>query len=100
MLTRATVERALNTAIDDHPRYKKHEPLVIPTAVMAPPVKPYALRVISFSLIPQNGSFAPKLVNDKTRFILMGDKFLFMYAQGMTTCETVKIFNELYFSAQ
>ncbi len=98
MLTKVTVERALNTELDDHLGYDKHEPSTNSNSRNGTSSK--RTEDGQFQLeTPRDreGSFEPKLVKkSQTRFTSMDDKILFLYAQGMTTREIVKTFKELY----
>lgn len=100
MLTKVTVERALNAELDDHLGYDKHEPSNNSNSRNGTSRKTLRTEDGQFELdTPRDreGSFAPKLVKkSQTRFTSMDDKILFLYAQGMTTREIVKTFKELY----
>ncbi len=100
MLTKVTVERALNTELDDHLGYDKHEPSTNSNSRNGTSSKTLRTEDGQFQLeTPRDreGSFEPKLVKkSQTRFTSMDDKILFLYAQGMTTREIVKTFKELY----
>ncbi|MGL6262112.1 IS256 family transposase [Vibrio sp. WXL210] len=100
MLTKVTVETALNAELDDHLGYEKHSP------------KPNSNTRNGYSeksIITDDGevpidvprdresSFEPKLVRKhQTRFQSMDDKILSLYAKGMTTREIVATFKEMY----
>ncbi len=100
MLTKVTVERALNAELDDHLGYDKHEPSTNSNSRNGTSSKILRTEDGQFELqTPRDreGSFEPKLVKkSQTRFTSMDDKILFLYAQGMTTREIVKTFKELY----
>lgn len=100
MLTKVTVERALNVELDDHLGYDKHEVSRTSNSRNGTTSKTLRTEDGQFELnTPRDreGSFEPKLVKkDQTRFTSMDDKILFLYAQGMTTREIVKTFKELY----
>jgi putative transposase len=100
MLTKVTIERALNAELDDHLGYQKHE---------ITPAKNSRNGSTGKTLITEDGhiqlstprdregSFEPKIVKkNQTRFTSMDDKILFLYAQGMSNREIVKTFKELY----
>ncbi len=100
MLTKVTVERALNAELDDHLGYDKHEVSSTSNSRNGSTSKTLRTEDGQFELdTPRDreGSFEPKLVKkNQTRFTSMDDKILFLYAQGMTTREIVKTFKELY----
>mgnify|MGYP000573419195 FL=1 len=100
MLTKVTVERALNAELDDHLGYDKHEPSANSNSRNGTSSKTLRTEDGQFEVTTprdREGSFEPKLVKkNQTRFTSMDDKILFLYAQGMTTREIVKTFKELY----
>lgn len=100
MLTKVTVERALNAELDEHLGYDKHQPSDNPNSRNGSSRKTLRTEDGQFDLDTprdRDGSFEPKLVKKgQTRFTSMDDKILFLYAQGMTTREIVKTFKELY----
>ena len=100
MLTKVTVERALNAELDDHLGYDKHESSNNSNSSNGTSRKTLRTEDGQFELdTPRDreGSFEPKLIKkNQTRFTSMDDKILFLYAQGMTTREAVKTFKELY----
>lgn len=100
MLTKVTVERALNAELDHHLGYDKHEVSNTSNSRNGTTSKTLRTEDGQFELdTPRDreGSFEPKLVKkNQTRFTSMDDKILFLYAQGMTTREIVKTFKELY----
>lgn len=100
MLTKVTVETALNVELDDHLGYEKHSPKPSTNSRNGYSTK---------SIITDDGevpidvprdresSFEPKLVRKhQTRFQSMDDKILSLYAKGMTTREIVATFKEMY----
>lgn len=100
MLTKVTVETALNAELDDHLGYDKHEESSSDNSRNG-----YS----SKTLITDNGevsidtprdrdaSFEPKLVKKhQTRFQSMDDKILSLYAKGMSTRDIVATFKEMY----
>jgi putative transposase len=100
MLTKITLETALNAELDDHLGYDKHE-----ISSTANSRNGYSSKTIQtedgqFELKTprdRNNDFEPALVKKKQRrFISMSDKILFLYAQGMTTREIVTTFKDLY----
>jgi transposase-like protein len=100
MLTKVTVERALNTELDEHLGYERNEESSNSNSRNGTTSKTLRTEDGQFQLdTPRDreGSFNPKLVKkNQTRFTSMDDKILFLYAQGMTTREIVKTFKELY----
>ena len=99
MLTKMTVEAALNAELDDH----------LETAREVSPGGQYRNGYTSKTLQTEDGTFEldtprdragdfePKLVKKhQRRFTSMDDKILFLYAQGMSTREVVAAFKELY----
>ncbi|EHU5190817.1 IS256 family transposase [Vibrio parahaemolyticus] len=100
MLTKVTVETALNVELDEHLGYEKHSPK---------PSSNSRNGYTSKSIVTDDGevpidvprdresSFEPKLVRKhQTRFQSMDDKILSLYAKGMTTREIVATFKEMY----
>ncbi|HDM8245865.1 TPA: IS256 family transposase, partial [Vibrio campbellii] len=100
MLTKVTVETALNAELDEHLGYEKHA---------SKPSTNSRNGHSSKSIITDDGdvpievprdreaSFEPQLVRKhQTRFQSMDDKILSLYAKGMTTREIVATFKEMY----
>ena len=100
MLTKVTVETALNAELDEHLGYEKHS---------AKPDDNSRNGYSSKKLMTDDGqvqldvprdrdsTFEPKLVRKhQTRFQSMDDKILSLYAKGMTTREIVATFKEMY----
>lgn len=100
MLTKITVETALNVELDDHLGYDKHECTDTENSRNGYSSKTLQTEDGQFELdTPRDraGSFEPKLVKKhQRRFTSMEDKVLFLYAQGMTTREIVTTFKEMY----
>ena len=100
MLTKVTVEAALNAELDDHLGYAKHEQSSSGNSRNGVSSKTLRTEDGQFELdTPRDrqGGFEPKLVKKhQTRFTSMDDKILFLYAQGMTTREIVATFKEMY----
>ena len=100
MLTKITVEAALNAELDDHLGYDKHEQSEENNSRNGFSTKTLQTEDGQFDLdTPRDrtGSFEPKLVKKhQRRFTSMDDKILFLYAQGMTTREIVATFKEMY----
>ena len=100
MLTKITVETALNAELDDHLGFDKHEQSVGDNNRNGYTSKTLQTEEGQFELdTPRDraGSFEPRLVKKhQRRFTSMDDKILFLYAQGMTTREIVITFKEMY----
>ncbi len=100
MLTRITFEAALNVEPDDHLGFAKHEQSEASNSRNGTTSKTLQTEDGQFELdTPRDraGSFEPQLVKKhQRRFTSMDDKILFLYAQGMTTCEIVTTFKEMY----
>jgi transposase-like protein len=100
MLTKITVETALNAELDDHLGFDKHSPSSGDNNRNGYTSKTLQTEDGQFELdTPRDraGSFEPKLVKKhQRRFTSMDDKILFLYAQGMTTREIVTTFKEMY----
>jgi transposase-like protein len=100
MLTKITVEAALNAELDDHLGFGKHEQSDSDNHRNGVTHKTLQTEDGQFELAtPRDraGSFEPKLVKKhQRRFTSMDDKILFLYAQGMTTREIVRTFKEMY----
>lgn len=100
MLTKITVETALNTELDDHLGSARHESSESGNSRNGYTSKTLQTEDGQFELnTPRDraGSFEPQLVKKhQRRFTSMDDKILFLYAQGMTTREIVATFKEMY----
>jgi len=100
MLTKVTVEAALNAELDDHLGYAKNEKSSTGNSRNGVTRKTLRTEDGQFELdTPRDrqGDFEPRLVKKhQTRFTSMDDKILFLYAQGMTTREIVTTFKEMY----
>ena len=100
MLTKITVEAALNAELDDHLGYSKHEPSHSENTRNGFSSKTLKTEAGQFEIDTprdRNGSFEPKLVQkQQTRFTSMDDKILSLYAKGMSTREIVETFKEMY----
>lgn len=100
MLTKITVEAALNAELNDHLGYDKHEQSDESNSRNGFSTKVLQTEDGQFDLDTprdRSGSFEPKLVKKhQRRFTSMDDKILFLYAQGMTTREIVTTFKEMY----
>ena len=100
MLTKITVEAALNAEMDDHLGFDKHAQSDSDNSRNGYSSKTLQTEDGQFELAtPRDrmGSFEPRLVKKhQRRFTSMDDKVLFLYAQGMTTREIVTTFKEMY----
>ena len=100
MLTKATVEAALNAELDDHLGYAKHDKANQPNSRNGHSHKTLRTEDGEFALDTprdRDASFTPQLVKkQQTRFTTMDDKILSLYAKGMTTREIVACFKEMY----
>jgi len=100
MLTKISVEAALNAELDEHLGYDKHEKTNARNSRNGHTSKTLQTKDGQFELnTPRDreGSFEPELVKkNQRRFTLMDDKILFLYAQGLSTREIVIAFEELY----
>ena len=100
MLTKITVETALNAELEDHLGFGKGEQSDADNNRNGYTSKTLQTEERQFELnTPRDraGSFEPQLVKKhQRRFTSMDDKILFLYAQGMTTREIVTTFKEMY----
>lgn len=100
MLTKVTVEAALNGELDAHLGYEKHQKSATANSRNGHTTKTLKTEDGEFQLnTPRDreGSFEPQLVKKhQTRFTSMDDKILSLYAKGMTTREIVATFKEMY----
>ena len=100
MLTKITVETALNAELDDHLGFSKHEQSDSENSRNGYTSKTLTTEDGQFEVDTprdRSGSFEPQLVKKhQRRFTSMDDKILFLYAQGMTTREIVTAFKDLY----
>ena len=100
MLTKITVETALNAELDDHLGYSKHKASDTTNSRNGSTRKTLQTDDGQFQVDTprdRDGSFQPQLVKKhQRRFTSMDDKILFLYAQGMTTREIVETFKEMY----
>jgi putative transposase len=100
MLTKITVEAALNAELDDHLGFAKHEQSDTDNSRNGYTSKTLQTEDGQFEVDTprdRSGNFEPKLVKKhQRRFTSMDDKILFLYAQGMTTREIVTTFKEMY----
>ena len=100
MLTKVTVEAALNAELDDHLGYERHAQSDGANHRNGYTSKTVQTEVGQFELNTprdRNGEFKPQMVKKGQRhFTAMDDKILFLYAQGMSTREIVTTFKEMY----
>jgi len=100
MLTKITVETALNAELDDHLGYSKNEKNSNENRRNDFSSKTLQTEEGQFELNTQRdrrGDFEPQLVKKKQRrFTSMSDKILFLYAQGLSTREIVTTVKEMY----
>jgi putative transposase len=100
MLTKITVEAALNAELEEHLGYEKHEKSSVHNSRNGHTRKTLRTEDGQFELCAprdRDGSFEPQLVKKhQTRFTSMDDKILSLYAKGMTTREIVATFKEMY----
>ena len=100
MLTKITVEAALNAELDDHLGFARHEQSETDNHRNGYTRKTLQTEDGQFELDTprdRSGSFEPQLVKKhQRRFTSMDDKILFLYAQGMSTREIVTTFKEMY----
>mgnify|MGYP003645826102 FL=1 len=100
MLTKITVETALNAELDDHLGYSKHKASDTTNSRNGSTRKTLQTDDGQFQVDTprdRDGSFEPQLVKKhQRRFTSMDDKILCLYAQGMTTREIVETFKEMY----
>lgn len=100
MLTKITVEAALNAELDEHLGYGKYQQSDTENSRNGFSRKTLKTEDGQFEVnIPRDrdSSFEPQLVGKhQTRFTSLDDKILSLYAKGMTTREIVAAFKELY----
>lgn len=100
MLTKITVEAALNAELDEHLGYAKHDLSENSNSRNGHTSKTLKTEEGQFQVdTPRDreGSFEPQLVKKhQRRFTSMDDKILSLYAKGMSTREIVETFQEMY----
>lgn len=100
MLTKVTVEAALNAELDEHLGYGRHEQSGHNNSRNG--YSPKTVRTEDGEVdldTPRDreSSFEPQLVKkNQTRFTSMDDKILYLYSKGMTTRDIVATFKEMY----
>lgn len=100
MLTKVTVEAALNAELDEHLGYGRHEQSEHDNSrngYSAKTIRTEDGEVDIETPRDRDSSFSPQLVKkNQTRFTSMDDKILHLYAKGMTTRDIVSTFKEMY----
>ncbi|WP_394251125.1 IS256 family transposase [Vibrio profundi] len=100
MLTKVTVETALNAELDEHLGYQKHQSRTSSNSRNGYSGKSIITDDGEVDIdVPRDreASFEPQLVRKhQTRFQSMDDKILSLYAKGMSTREIVATFKEMY----
>lgn len=100
MLSKITVEAALNAELEEHLGYGKHEKQGSTNSRNGYTPKTLKTEEGEFELLTprdRNGTFEPQLVKKhQTRLTSMDDKILSLYAKGMTTREIASLFKEMY----
>ncbi len=100
MLTKVTVEAALNAELDEHLGYSRHEQSRKDNYRNG--YSPKTIRTEDGEVDldaprDRDSSFEPQLVKkNQTRFTSMDDKILYLYSKGMTTRDIVSTFKEMY----
>ncbi len=100
ILTKITVEAALNAELEEHLGYALHEQSSTNNSrngYSSKSIRTEDGQVDLETPRDREGSFEPQLVKkNQTRFTSMDDKILHLYAKGMTTREIVDTFKEMY----
>lgn len=100
ILTRITVETALNVELDEHLGLETERVPALQNSRNGYTRKRLQTEIGQFEVdTPRDrgGRFEPQLVKKhQRRFTSMDDKILFLYAQGMSTREIATTFKELY----
>ncbi len=100
MLTKVTVEAALNAELDEHLGYARHEQSEQQNSrngYSAKTIRTEDGEVELDTPRDRDASFEQQLVKkNQTRFTSMDDKILYLYSKGMTTREIVSTFKEMY----
>jgi len=100
ILTKITVEAALNAELEEHLGYALHEKSNTNNSrngYSSKSIRTEDGQVELETPRDREGSFEPQLVKkNQTRFTSMDDKILYLYAKGMTTREIVDTFKEMY----
>jgi transposase-like protein len=100
MLTKVTVEAALNAELDEHLGYSRHEQSNkdnYRNGYSSKTIRTEDGEVNLEAPRDRDSSFEPQLVKkNQTRFTSMDDKILYLYSKGMTTRDIVATFKEMY----
>ena len=100
MLTKVTVEAALNAELDEHLGYARHEQSNkdnYRNGYSSKTIRTEDGEVDLEAPRDRDSSFEPQLVKkNQTRFTSMDDKILYLYSKGMTTRDIVATFKEMY----
>jgi transposase-like protein len=100
ILTKMTVEAALNAELRAHLGYDKHDASMSANKRNGYTTKTVISEEGSFELDTprdRHGKFEPQLIKKRqTRFNSMDDKVLSLYAKGMSTRDIVASFKEMY----
>jgi putative transposase len=100
MLTKITVEAALNAELDEHLGYARHEQSQknnYRNGYSSKTIRTEDGQVDLDAPRDRDSSFEPLLVKkNQTRFTSMDDKILYLYSKGMTTRDIVATFKEMY----
>jgi transposase-like protein len=100
MLTKVTVEAALNAELDEHLGYSRHEQSNkdnYRNGYSSKTIRTEDGEVDLDAPRDRDSSFEPQLVKkNQTRFTSMDDKILYLYSKGMTTRDIVATFKEMY----
>ncbi len=100
MLTKVTVEAALNAELDEHLGYSRHEQSDkenYRNGYSSKTIRTEDGEIDLDAPRDRDSSFEPQLVKkNQTRFTSMDDKILYLYSKGMTTRDIVATFKEMY----
>jgi len=100
LLTKMTLEAALNAELDEYLGYDKHDKAATGNSRNGYTSKFLQTEDSQLELQTprdRNNNFEPKIVKKKQRrFVFMSDKILFLYSKVMTTHEIVESLRELY----
>lgn len=100
LLTKITIEAALNAELDDHLGYDKHEESGSSNSRNGYSSKTLTADEGQFDIdVPRDrdSSFEPQIVKKhQTRLTAMDEKIHYLYAKGMSTREIVATFKEMY----
>jgi putative transposase len=101
-LTKALLERAMNTELTQHLGYERHDPAGYNSGNSRNGTTPKTVQGDFGQMVVEtprdrNGSFEPQILpKHQTRFDGFDDKILSMYARGMTTREIQGHLREMY----